>query len=110
MARKYLSQCARKTHSNRKSRGMSTKYRYRAKNLAKARLIKAAQASLSETASNLVHEAPSTSTVGNEVISTPVENNPSVPVSSLENVTSENASGEKSKGYHSPRPPRHPQD
>ena len=118
MARKYLSQCAKKTHSNRKSQGMCTKRRYRAKNMAKARLVKADKASISETASDQVHEATSTSTVDNEVISTPAESNPSVPVPNLENVSPTNASGERvtaspkagtSKGYHSPRPPRRPQ-
>ena len=39
--------------------------------------------SLSETASDQVHEATSTSTVDNEVISTPAESNPSVPVPNL---------------------------
>ena len=73
--------------------------------------------SLSETASDQVHEATSTSTVDNEVISTPAESNPSVPVPNLENVSPTNASGERvtaspeagtSKGYSS-RPPRRPQ-
>ena len=91
MARKYLSQCAKKTHSNWKSQGMCTKRRYRAKNMAKARLVKADKASISETASDQVHEATSTSTVDNEVISTPAESNPSVPVPNLENVSPTNA-------------------
>ena len=73
--------------------------------------------SLSETASDQVHEATSTSTVDNEVISTPAESNLSVPVPNLENVSPTNTSGERvtaspkagtSKGYHSPCPPRRP--
>ena len=51
--------------------------------------------SLSETASDQVHEATSTSTVDNEVISTPAESNLSVPVPNLENVSPTNASGER---------------
>ena len=89
---KYLSQCARKTHSNRKCQGMSTKHRYSAKNMVKARLIKAAKTSLYETAPDQEHEATSTSNVDNEVISTPAESNPSILVPNLENITPTNAS------------------
>ena len=92
MARKYLSQCARKTHSNRKCQGMCRKHRYRTKNMAKARLVKDAKASLSETESDQGHEATSTSNVDNEVISTPAESNPSIPVPKLENITPTSAS------------------
>ena len=89
---KYLSQCARKTHSNRKCQGMSTKHRYCAKKMVKGRLIKAAKASLYETAPGQGHEATSTSNVDNEVISTPVEINPCILVPNLENITPKNAS------------------
>ena len=118
MARKYLSQCARKTHSYQKCKGLCTNHRYRTKNMAKARLVKADKASISETTSDQVHEATSTSTVDNEVISTPAESNPSVPVPNLENVSPTNASDDcvtaspkagTSKEYHSPHPPRRPQ-
>ena len=91
MARKYLSQCARKTHSNRKCQGMCRKHQYRTKYMAKARLVKDAKASLSETESDQRHEATSTSNVDNEVIST-AESNPSIPVPNLENITPTNAS------------------
>ena len=91
MARKYLSQCARKTHSNRKCQGMCTKHRHCTKNMSKARLVKDAKASLSETASDQKHEATSTSNVDNEVISTPAEGNPSIPVSNLEFIIPTNA-------------------
>ena len=60
--------------------------------MAKARLIKAAKARLSETAPDQGHEANSTSNVDNEVISTPAESNPSILVPNLENITPTNAS------------------
>ena len=60
--------------------------------MAKARLIKAAKTSLYETAPDQEHEATSTSNVDNEVISTPVEINPSILVPNLENITPTNAS------------------
>ena len=60
--------------------------------MVKARLIKAAIASLYETAPGQGHEATSTSNVDNEVISTPAESNPSILVPNLENITPTNAS------------------
>ena len=64
-ARKYLSQCARKTHSNQKCQRMCTKHQYHTKNMAKARLVKDAKASLSDTESDQGHAATSTSNVDN---------------------------------------------
>ena len=71
---------------------MSTKHRYCAKNIFKARVIKAAIASLYETAPGQGHKATNISNVDNEVISTSAESNPSILVPNLENITPTNSS------------------
>ena len=60
--------------------------------MAKARLVKASKANLSETAPDQGQDATSTSNVDNEVISTPAQSNPSILVPNLENITPTNAS------------------